>query len=113
MGRNQVRLVWFLIGLFLVATLGDHLTTWACLSNPVPGWEVSEVNPVSAWLFSSFGLVPGLLLDGIVTIWVAVWVGYTKVFTVRFKVLYLLFVLACTLYAVNNNYHGMLEMGIL
>ena len=47
----------------LVLSAADHWTTYLCLRNPVTGWDVSEANPISDWLFSGIGLVPGLLVD--------------------------------------------------
>ena len=46
----------------------DHWTTYLCLRAPHQGWEVTEANPIADWLFSSLGLVPGLLIDSFVTL---------------------------------------------
>jgi hypothetical protein len=61
--------------LALLLAVLDHLTTWLCLRAPVPGWEISEANPVAAWLFERVGLVEGLVLDTALTLLVVVLVS--------------------------------------
>jgi len=51
----------------LALSAADHWTTYLCLRSPVLGWQVTEANPISQWLFEAIGLVPGLLLDSAVT----------------------------------------------
>lgn len=57
----------FLACVALAVSLADHWSTWLCLHAPVPGWYVAEANPLAAWLFGRIGLVPGLLLDSVLT----------------------------------------------
>jgi hypothetical protein len=107
-----MRTVWTLIAVFMAVALADAYTTWACLHEPVPGWDVIEANPASAWLFEVVGLVPGLVVDGIATVLVLWWVGSTKRSTPRFKTICLLLATAVSGWAVYNNYQGMIEMGL-
>jgi hypothetical protein len=58
----------WLAALTVVLTAADHWTTYLCLRSPVEGWRVSELNPLAEWLFASFGLVNGLLIDSAITI---------------------------------------------
>jgi hypothetical protein len=97
----------------MVVTLGDAYTTWACLHEPVPGWDVVEANPASAWLFGFVGLVPGLVVDGIVTVLAVGWIGRTKKVTPKFKTICLLLAIAVSGWAVYNNYQGMIEMRLI
>ncbi len=105
-----MRTVWTLIAVLMVLTVGDAYTTWACLRLPVPGWDVVEANPVSAWLFGLVGLVPGLAVDGIVTVLALWYVGNTKKATPRFKIICLLLAISVSGWAVYNNYQYMIEM---
>ncbi len=54
--------------LTLLISAADHWTTYLCLRHPVAGWEVAEANPLADWLFSTAGLIPGLLIDSAVTV---------------------------------------------
>jgi hypothetical protein len=107
-----MRTVWTLIAVFMAVTLADSYTTWACLRAPISGWEVIEANPASAWLFASLGLVPGLVVDGLGTVLVLGWIGYTKIITPKFKSAFLLLLIAASGWAAYNNYQGMIDMGI-
>jgi hypothetical protein len=56
------------LGLAVVAfNLLDNATTFLCLRAPVAGFEVVEANPFARFLFDGVGLVPGLLLETLVT----------------------------------------------
>ena len=46
--------------LTLMLSASDHWTTYLCLRRPVDGFDVTEANPLAAWLFDSVGLVEGL-----------------------------------------------------
>ena len=52
----------------LLVSAADHWTTYLCLRSPISGFDVTEANPFSAWLFDSVGLVEGLLIDSVLTI---------------------------------------------
>ena len=58
----------WLATLTVLLSAADHWTTYLCLSKPVAGVVVSEANPIADWLFSSVGLVPGLLVDSVLTL---------------------------------------------
>jgi hypothetical protein len=52
-----------ILGLLFLLILGDCLSTYLCLTSPVPeGWQVTEVNLISVWMFENWGLVPGLIV---------------------------------------------------
>ena len=57
-----------LAALALALSAADHWTTYLCLHSPVSGFEVTEANPLAAWLFQSVGLVEGLMIDSLLTI---------------------------------------------
>lgn len=58
----------FVLGfLVLILNAMDNTTTFFCLNTSVPGFEVTEANPIARWLFDSLGLVEGLLLEGLIT----------------------------------------------
>ncbi len=104
-----MRAIWTLICIFMLVTVGDAYTTWACLHNPVPG--VFEANPVANWLFGFFGLLPGLIIDGVITLFILVSLGYTKRIRMKLKILILILGIAISVYAVQNNYQVMVEVG--
>ena len=59
----------FLLAIFGVLTLlilGDDVSTYLCLTVPSPHHNVSEMNPVSAWMFGLLGIIPALALQGAV-----------------------------------------------
>lgn len=90
----------------------DHWTTWVCLRAPVPGWEVTEGNPLAAWLFGRVGLVEGLWLDSVVTLVAVVLVARTRRLT-RAAKLALLGLLVCTsAFAVVNNFDVIRQTGV-
>ena len=57
-----------LAALTLLLSAADHWTTYLCLRSPVSGFDVTEANPFSAWLFQSVGLVEGLMIDSLLTV---------------------------------------------
>jgi hypothetical protein len=97
----------------LLATVGDHYTTWMCLRAPVAGWEITEINPIAAYLFQVFGLVPGLLIDSFLTVIAVTCVYRTDAFTDKLKIGGGLAATALTVYAVVNNVKAMFALGIL
>lgn len=99
--------------LSLVLTSADHWTTWRCLSAPVPGWSVSEANPMASWLFESTGLVPGLAIDSVITVAAVGFLVTTRALPYRAKVGFLALITACTGYAVANNVLAIQDMGLL
>lgn len=58
----------FVLGiLVLLFNVADNATTFLCLRQPVPGYEVFEANPVARWLFDAIGLTEGLALEMAIT----------------------------------------------
>ena len=96
----------------LLLTAADHWTTYLCLHAPVPGFEVSEANPIAGWLFGSLGLLPGLVLDSSVTLAALCFLLTTKLIPLAAKKAFLFVVIAWTGYAVVNNLHAIAAMGL-
>ena len=78
-----------LVLLTLLLTSADHWTTYQCLGRPVPGWHVSEANPMADWLFTSTGLVPGLLIDSAITLVAVAFLVTTGALPRRAKIAFL------------------------
>jgi hypothetical protein len=97
---------------YLALTAADHWTTYLCLRQPVPGFRVTEVNPIAAWLFDAIGLVPGIALDSVVTIGALVFLLTTPRLPVPVKALFLLTVSAWTAAAVANNLDTVAVLGL-
>jgi len=102
----------FLVLLFIVASLADSYTTWCCLHETVPGWEVREANPIVAWMIDRLGLVRGLVIDTIINILVILWMYRTRLIKPKLKKIALIAFCGVTLYAVGSNYYAMLLMGL-
>jgi len=101
-----------LAALVAVLTLLDHWTTWLCLRGSVPGWEVSEANPVAAWLFSALGLLPGLAVDTAVTAGAVLFVLQTTRLPRFAKGLCLALLVGTTGFAVLNNVEAVRALGL-
>lgn len=99
--------------LSLALTSADHWTTWFCLRSPVPGWNVSEANPLASWLFDSAGLVPGLVIDSLITVAAVGFLVTTRALPRRAKLGFLALISTCTGYAVLNNVLAIQDMGLL
>ncbi len=98
--------------LTLALSAADHWTTYLCLRSPVAGWTVTEANPISDWLFDALGLVPGLMLDSVVTL-VAVILLLTTTRIPRFaKSAFFSLVVLTTGYAVINNVEALSALGL-
>jgi hypothetical protein len=98
--------------LTLLLTAADHWTTYLCLKSPVPGFDVSEANPLADWLFQSLGLVPGILVDSAVTLGAVGFLVSTALIPRAAKRVFLMVVIGWTGYAVVNNLHAILAMGL-
>ncbi len=96
----------------LVLSAADHWTTYLCLRQPVSGWQVTEANPISDWLFQSIGLVPGLLVDSVVTVCAVAFLLTTRRLPKLAKKAFFGLVVASTGYAVLNNYRAIDALGI-
>ena len=102
-----------LLGLLIVFFNAlDNLTTFLSLTRATPGFEVYEANPFARWMFDAVGLMPGLLIETLVT---TVAVGFL-VFapriapSVRLTLLGVLVVLPA--WATANNLEVMRAVGI-
>ena len=101
-----------LVALTLIFTALDHWTTWWCLRSPVPGWAVTEANPIADWLFETLGLGPGILLDSALTVLVLALLVATPLLPLKAKSGLLAVVILGTGWAVVNNVQAILSMGI-
>jgi hypothetical protein len=79
----------------------------------VPGWNVAEANPAASWLFESTGLVPGLLIDSMITIAAVGFLVSTRALPRPAKLAFLALISICTGYAVANNVVAIRDMGLL
>jgi len=102
-----------LTALVALLTALDHWTTWLCLRAPVPGWTVSEANPVAARLFESVGLGPGLALDSVLTAGAVLFVLRTELLGRTGKAGCLALLAATTGFAVANNLEAAHALGLL
>ena len=89
--------------LTLALTAADHWTTYLCLRNPIDGWNVTEANPLAEWLFEAVGLVPGLLVDTVISIVAIGFLLTTGMFTRSVKSACFVVLLLSTGFAVLNN----------
>jgi hypothetical protein len=96
----------------LALSAADHWTTYLCLRQPISGWQVIEANPISDWLFQTVGLVPGLLVDSVVTVSAVAFLLATRRLPVLAKKAFFGLVIASTGYAVINNYRAIEALGI-
>ena len=101
-----------LAALVFVLTALDHWTTWLCLRAEVPGWTVSEANPVADWLFASLGLTEGLLTDSAVTAAAVLFVLRTDRLPPAAKAAALGLLCLTTGVAVVNNFGAVRALGL-
>ncbi len=102
---------WLAIIVLFLST-ADHWTTYLCLRSPVAGFEVSEANPIAAWLFELIGLVPALALDGVVTLVAVLFLVVTPVLPRAIKLVFLMAVAGWTGAAVLNNLEALEALGL-
>lgn len=101
------------LALFVLAfSAADHWTTYLCLREPVLGWQVTEANPISAFLFEVIGLGPGLWIDTVATLIGMAFLVRTRLVPEEVKVLFLFVVVASTAYAVQNNLGALHQLGL-
>jgi hypothetical protein len=96
----------------LVLSAADHWTTYVCLRSPISGWQVTEANPISDWLFAWIGLVPGLVIDSVITVLAVLFLLSTHRLPKTVKMAFLCAVVLSTGYAVVNNLQAIDAMGI-
>jgi hypothetical protein len=97
----------------LFFNLLDNLTTYICLREPVPGYQVTEVNPLADWLFQAVGLVPGLVFDFALTLVVVVFVATSSVKSLGVRLIILGALSLLSAYASVNNLIVMFQIGLL
>jgi hypothetical protein len=102
-----------IIGWFWILSALDHWTTWACLHQAIPGWDVVEAHPIGSMLFEKVGLEMGLLIDSIFTVALGVFLYTTNLIPAWYKIGFLAFICILTYVAVYSNVQGMKAMGIL
>lgn len=96
----------------LALTALDHWTTFVCLRVTVPGFAVREGNPLAAWLFEQVGLVPGLVLDSVITVAALAFLLATRRVPATAKTLLLLMIGTWTAGAVANNVRAIEALGL-
>ena len=101
-----------LAALTLLLSAADHWTTYLCLRSPVSGFEVTEANPFSAWLFQSVGLVEGLVIDSVLTLAALAFLLTTRWLPRPAKVVFLIAVIGWTGFAVANNLNALYLLGL-
>ena len=104
--------MYFLACVWLLLSAADHWTTYLCLREPVSGWHVAEANPLADWIFGSFGLVPGLMIDSVLTLGVVAFVLTSRFIPDVFKGLFFGVVIAGTGLAVYNNFKALTVLGL-
>ncbi len=105
-------MVQLLAGVALLFSLADHWTTYLCLRGSIAGWEVTEANPLAAWLFARFGLAQGLWIDTVVTCLALLFVVRTRRVSDAAKLLALGILVATTGWAVANNLEAVQRLGL-
>jgi hypothetical protein len=108
----ELPLVRLLALLTLMASAADHWTTYLCLKAPVAGWSVTEANPLADWLFTSIGLVPGLLLDSMITLCGVAFLLLTPAVPRMAKNVFFATISAWTSVAVVNNLLAVQALGL-
>lgn len=101
-----------LVTLTVLLTAADHWTTYLCLRQPVAGWEVTEANPIAEWLFGATGLVPGILIDSVITVFAISFLVLTPLVPRPMKLGFFTFVVAWTGWAVTNNLGALRALGL-
>ena len=101
-----------LVTLTILLTAADHWTTYLCLSTPVDGWEVTEANPIADWLFQSMGLLPGIVLDSVVTLLAIAFLIVTPLVPQPLKTGFFALVVVWTGWAVTNNLSALRALGL-
>lgn len=98
--------------LTVLVSAADHWTTYLCLRTPVDGWHVTEANPLADWLFGTLGLVPGLMLDSVVTVAAVAFLMVNRVIPRALCAAFLTFVCVWTAVAVANNVNALDALGL-
>ena len=107
-----VAMLHLLAALTLLVSAADHWTTYLCLRSPVSGFEITEANPLAAWLFHSVGLVEGLMIDSLLTIAALAFLVTTRWLPRPAKLAFLVAVIGWTGFAVANNLRAIYLLGL-
>ena len=99
-------------GLVLAFNLLDNATTYVCLDQPVPGYEVVEANPLARWLFDNLGLLEGLILETALTGAAVVFLVVSPALSSRLRIGILALLVALPALASWNNLQVIDELGI-
>ena len=105
-------MVHLLAAVTLLVSAFDHWTTYLCLRSPVSGFEVTEANPLSAWLFQYVGLTEGLIIDSLLTISALAFLITTRLMPRSAKMIFLVAVIGWTGFAVANNLKAIYLLGL-
>jgi hypothetical protein len=109
---KEVAMLHLLAALTLLLSAADHWTTYLCLRSPVSGFDVTEANPFSAWLFQSVGLVEGLMIDSLLTVAALAFLLATRRMPRAAKVAFLVAVVGWTGFAGANNVNAIYFLGL-
>ena len=90
----------------------DSLTTFLCLREPLPGFEVIEANPFARWLFEVTGLVHGLLLESLITLAAVAFLVLSPTLPEWARTALLVLLIALPAWAVVNNLQVMSAVGV-
>jgi hypothetical protein len=102
----------FVLGaLVLLLNTLDNTTTFLCLRNPVPGFEVIEANPLARWLFEAVGLTEGLVFESAVTLGAVAFLVLTRTLPTRVRTVLLVVLIVLPTWAVVNNVKVMTAIG--
>jgi hypothetical protein len=108
----EAAMLHLLAAVTLLLSAADHWTTYLCLRSPINGFQVTEANPLAAWLFQSVGLVEGLVIDSLLTIAALAFLLTTNRMPRVAKLVFLFAVIAWTGYAVANNLNAIYLLGL-
>ena len=109
---TEVAMLHLLAALTLLLSAADHWTTYLCLRSPVGGFDVTEANPIAAWLFQSVGLVEGLMIDSLLTVAALAFLLTTQRMPRAVKLTFLVAVIGWTGFAVANNLNAIYLLGL-
>ena len=97
----------------LIMNALDNLTTYRCLDNPIPGFEVYEANPLAAWGFDMVGLELGLWIETALCGAAILFLVYSPLFGFRARMALLAVLAALPAGAAANNLLVMRELQII
>ncbi len=97
----------------IFANMVDNITTYLALTASVPGTELYEANPITAWGIQMAGLAPFLVAEFLVTSAVIVWIVRNRRLLNWSKLVGLLVILALTGAAVVNNLLVLAEISVI